>query len=66
MRQEQQEQARKANKAISGVYHPYNLQTGEAQEAETVDEALRAQCKELETIAEEAGLRESSRQRLNV
>ncbi len=62
--QEQQEQARKANKAISEVYHPYNLQTGEAQETETVDEALRVQFKKLETIAEEAGLRESSRQRI--
>jgi len=64
VRQEQQEQARQANKAISQVYHPYQLQTGEAQDTETVDEALRAQFKELETIAEEAGLRESSRQRL--
>ena len=63
-RQEQQEQARKANKAISEVYHPYNLQTGAAQGAETVDEALRAQFKELETIAGAAGLRESSRQRI--
>jgi hypothetical protein len=41
MRQEQQEAARKANKAISSVYHPYNLQTGAAQDAETVDEALQ-------------------------
>jgi hypothetical protein len=65
VRQEQQEQARKANRAISEVYHPYNLQTGEAQEAEAVDEALRVQFKKLETIAEEAGLRESSRQRID-
>jgi hypothetical protein len=64
VRQEQQEQARQANKAISQVYHPYQLQTGEAQDAETVDEVLRTQFKELETIAKEAGLRESSRQRL--
>lgn len=64
VRQEQQEQARQANKALSQVYHPYQLQTGEAQAAETVDNALHTQFKELETIAEEAGLRESSRQRL--
>jgi hypothetical protein len=64
VRQEQQERARKANKAISRVYHPYNLQTGEAQTAETVDTALQVQFKELATIAAEAGLRESSRQRL--
>jgi len=64
VRQEQQDQARKANKGISGVYHPYNLQTGEAQETETVDKALQAQFKELETIAQEAGLRDSSRQRI--
>ena len=63
-RQEQQEQARKANKAISSSYHPYNLQTGKAQETETVDEALRIQFKELETIAQEAGLRDSSWQRI--
>jgi Family of unknown function (DUF6399) len=63
-RQEQQERARKANKAISGVYHPYNLQTGEAQETETVDKALQAQFKELETIVAETGLRESSQQRI--
>lgn len=64
IRREQQERARKANKAISGVYHPYNLQTGEAQDAEMVNKALRVQFKELETIAEEAGLRDSSRQRI--
>jgi hypothetical protein len=64
MRQEQQEQARKANKAISGIYHPYNLETGEAQDTATVNKALQAQFKELETTAEGAGLRESSRQRL--
>ena len=63
-RQEQQEQARKANKAISGNYHPYNLRTGKAQGTKTVDKALRAEFKELETIAQEAGLRESSGQRL--
>ena len=63
-RQEQQEQARKANKAISGNYHPYNIQTGKAQGTKTVDKALRAEFKELETIAQEAGLRESSGQRL--
>ncbi len=63
-RQEQQERARKANKNISGVYHPYNLQTGEAQETETVDKALQAQFKELATIAAEAGVRERSQQRI--
>ena len=63
-RQEHQEQARQANKAISQVYHPYQLQTGEAQDTATVDEALRAQFKALETLADAAGLRESSRQRL--
>ncbi len=62
--QEQQERARKANKAISGVYHPYNLQTGEAQKTETVNKALQAQFKELEKIAEDAGLRESSQRRI--
>jgi hypothetical protein len=64
MRQEQQEQARQANKAISQVYHPYQLQTGEVQDAATVNQALRTQFKALETIAAAAGLRESSRQRL--
>jgi len=64
MRQEQQERARKANKNISGVYHPYNLQTGEMQEMETVDKALQAQFKELETIVAETGVRESSQQRI--
>jgi hypothetical protein len=63
-RQEHQEQARQANKAISQVYHPYQLQTGEAQDTATVDKALRAQFKALETLADAAGLRESSRQRL--
>jgi hypothetical protein len=64
VRQEQQERAREANKAISGAYHPYHLQTGEAQDAETVNKALREQFEKLETIAEEAGLRDSSRQRI--
>jgi hypothetical protein len=64
VRQEQQEQARQANKAISEQYHPYNLQTGEAQDAKTVNAALQAQFKELETIAAKAGLRESACQRI--
>lgn len=63
-RQRQRECAKKANKGISGVYHPYHLQTGAAQEAETVNKALQAQFKELETIAVAAGLRESSQQRI--
>lgn len=64
VRQEQQAQARQANKAISEQYHPYNLQTGQAQDAATVNIGLQAQFKELETIAAKAELRESAVQRI--
>ena len=63
-RQRQQEQARQANRTISQVYHPYNLETGAAQDAEAVATALAAQFGQLEIVAQEAGLSERSQQRI--
>ncbi len=63
-RQQQQERAQQANQTISRVYHPYELETGEAQNAEVVDTALAAQFVELEAVAQAAGLSERPRQRI--
>ena len=63
-RQRQQEQARQANRTISQVYHPFNLETGTAQDAAAVATALAAQFGQLEIVAQEAGLSERSQQRI--
>jgi hypothetical protein len=63
-RRQQQERAQQANQALSRVYHPYNLESGLAQEAATVAEALAAQFGELEAVAQEAGLSGPSSQRI--
>jgi Family of unknown function (DUF6399) len=61
---ETQEQAKVANRAISGIYHPYDLQTGAAQDAESVGGALNEEFGKLESIAERTGLRESSQKKI--
>lgn len=62
--QRQQEQAQQANRTISQVYHPYNLETGAAQDAEAVTAALATQFGQLEIVVQEAGLSERSQQRI--
>lgn len=62
--QQRQERAQQANQAISRVYHPYNLATGAAQNADEVAEALADEFEKLEAVVGEAGLSEVSRQRL--
>ncbi len=59
-RQTHQEQVQDANRAISSVYHPYDLKTGESQDAETVSAALTAQFDKIETAVQEAGLSDRS------
>ena len=61
---ETQEQARSANKAISQIYHPYNLQTGEAQDAEKVNDGLNTEFEKLASIAKEMELRESAQKKI--
>jgi hypothetical protein len=63
-RQEQQERARLANRAISRSYHPYHLETGVAQSTEAVASALDTQFAELEAVAQAAGLSERSCERI--
>jgi uncharacterized protein DUF6399 len=61
---ETQEQAKCANRAISEIYHPYDLQTGAAQNAESVDNRLNEVFRGLESIAERTGLRESTQKKI--
>jgi hypothetical protein len=61
---QRQERAQEAKRAISQVYHPYNLERGTPQDAGMVATALAEQFVELEKIAQEAGLSESSSQRI--
>jgi hypothetical protein len=62
--QRQQERVQQANQAISRVYHPYNLETGVAQNAAAVAAALAVQFGQLEAVTQAASLSEKSRQRI--
>jgi len=61
---EAQEQARSANKAISQIYHPYDLQTGEVQDAEKANDALKTAFEKLTSIAKKTELRESAQKKI--
>lgn len=61
---EAQEQARNARKAISQIYHPYNLQTGEVQNAEKANDPLNREFEKLASIAEKMELRESAQKKI--
>lgn len=63
-RQQQQAEAQQANRSLSQVYHPYNLETGAAQDTIAVDTALAAQFEQLEIVAQAAALSERSWQRI--
>jgi hypothetical protein len=55
---EHQERAKKAIQGINAVYHPYDLETGTARNAETVSPSLEQHFVEIEAIAAEANLPE--------
>lgn len=61
---ELQEQAKSVNRTISQIYHPYDLDTGQRQDAQQVDKRLREQFDLLSAIAQKAGLRQSAHQRI--
>ena len=61
---ETQEQAGKARRAVSQVYHPYNIETGNAQNAKEVDDKLNKAFEKLEAIAEKMHLRDSTQKRI--
>ena len=63
-RQRQQAQAQQANRNISQVYHPYNLETGTAQDTAAVAAALATQFEQLEIVAQAAALSKQSQQRI--
>jgi hypothetical protein len=54
--QARQTQATQARRQLSTVYHPFDLETGAIQEAETVAQALRDQMAVVEQIATDAAL----------
>lgn len=51
-----QERAQKAIQGISAIYHPYDLETSAARDAEQVSAALELHFTELETVATAANL----------
>ena len=61
---ETQEQAGRARRAVSQVYHPYNIETGNVQNAEEVDDKLNKVFEKLEAIAEKMHLRDSTQKRI--
>ncbi|MCP4237593.1 MAG: hypothetical protein GY770_29100, partial [Aestuariibacter sp.] len=61
---ETQEQAKNARKGISQIYHPYNMQTGEVQNAEKVSDGLNREFEKLASIAEKMELRESAQKKI--
>lgn len=57
---EWQAQAKAAVLGVSQSYHPFNLETGQAQDAETIAQALESHFTTLERVATEAALSERS------
>jgi hypothetical protein len=67
LRQVQNHQARAAQARcqLSTVYHPFDLETGAIQEAETVEQALRHQMAVVEQIVTDAALSDRCQQHLS-
>ena len=61
---ETQEEAGRARRAVSQVYHPYDIETGNAQNAEEVDDKLNEAFEKLESIAGKMQLRDSTQKRI--
>ncbi len=61
---ETQERAGRARRAVSQVYHPYNIETGNAQNAKKVAKKLNRAFEKLESIAEKMQLRDSTKKRI--
>jgi hypothetical protein len=59
-----QEQARNARRAISQIYHPYNIETGAIQDAKKVNEAVNKEFEIVESIAKKMQLRESAQKKI--
>ena len=62
--QGRQEQAREAIRAVGEADHPFDLGSGQAQEAATVGRRLEESLEQLEALAGQATLPEASRERL--
>lgn len=62
--EELQEQAKNARRAISQIYHPYDLETGAIQDAKKVDDALNKEFAIVESIAEKIQLRKSAQKKI--
>jgi hypothetical protein len=63
--QAHQAQAARARCQLSTVYHPFDLETGAIQEAETVEQALRHQMAVVEQIVTDAALSDRCQQHLS-
>lgn len=62
--EERQEQARAAIRGLGEADHPFDLDSGRAQDAAVVERRLTESFAQLETLAQTASLPEASRQRL--
>jgi hypothetical protein len=62
--EERQEQARAAIRSLGAADHPFDLDSGRAQDAAVVEQRLTEACVRLEELAQTAKLPEASRQRL--
>ncbi len=63
--QNQQQRVRDANRAISTIYHPYALDTGLPQSAESMSDLLDEQFTVIKSVAQEADLSERSHKRIS-
>jgi hypothetical protein len=61
---QRQEQARLARRGVSEAYHPFDLSTGQARDAEQVERQLNARMNELKDISHEAGLSAACQERI--
>ncbi len=59
-----EQQAKEAIRAISTNYHPYDLETGAAKAAKDVEASLVQSFREIEEVAEQAGLSAACRKRI--
>lgn len=63
--QSRQAQAAQARRQLSTVYHPFDLETGAIQDAETVEQALQTQMAVVEQIATDAALSDRCQKHLS-
>lgn len=59
-----EKEAREAKRDIGSVYHPYDLETGEAKTSEAISKELNEKIESIEVIAKESFLKETCMERI--